>query len=327
MILHRELDIGELSLCPYMPDRKKQIKYFLASELDESEISFLLEKGWRKFGVYSFQPSCPDCQECIPIRVISDEFKPSKSQRRNLKKNSNIDVTFGPLKFSERAFGIYQDHSNQRFSQECTIEEFIEGFFSPSTPSLQSEYYLNDELIAVGFLDKGDDCLSSVYLIYDTKFSHLGLGTFSISHMQYSQYFNKKKNTSGHLWQGRFYSCVMDEDYLVAALRYVERNPVRAGIVRKPWRWKWSSAGVHVGQEDGVINLENITSLIDTTAEEWKEYINSDENDEKVEKIRKHTLLGRPLGTKDFVAKLGRRIGRVLNVLPRGRPKKQRGNK
>jgi putative transposase len=150
---------------------------------------------------------------------------------------------------------------------------------------------------------------------------------FSISHMRYSQYFNKKKKASGHLWQGRFYSCVMDDDYLVAALRYVERNPVRAGIVRKPWRWKWSSAGVHVGQEDGVMNLEEITSLIDTTAEEWKEYIDLDENEEKVEEIRKHTLLGRPLGTKDFIAKLGKRIGRVLNVLPRGRPKKQRSDK
>lgn len=70
------------------------------------------------------------------------------------------------------------------------------------------------------------------------------------------------------MWQGRFYSCVMDEGYLVTALRYVERNPVRAGIVRKPWQWKWSRAGVHVGQGDGSINLENITSLIDTTAEE-----------------------------------------------------------
>ncbi len=150
---------------------------------------------------------------------------------------------------------------------------------------------------------------------------------FSISHMRYSQYFNKKKNASGHLWQGRFYSCVLDEGYLLAALRYVERNPVRAGIVRKPWRWKWSSAGAHVGQGDGVINLENITSLIDTTAEEWKEYIDLDENEEKVEDIRKHTLLGRPLGTKDFIAKLSKKIGRVLNVLPRGRPKKQRSNK
>lgn len=117
MILHRKLDIGELSLCPYLPNRKKRIKYFLASGLDESEISFLLEKGWRKFGIYFFQPSCPDCRECVPFRVISDEFKPSKSQRRNLKKNKNTDVVFGPLKFSERAFEIYQNHSNQRFSQ------------------------------------------------------------------------------------------------------------------------------------------------------------------------------------------------------------------
>ncbi len=78
-----------------------------------------------------------------------------------------------------------------------------------------------------------------------------------------------------------------------------------------------------MGQGYGVINLENITSLVDTTAEEWKEYIDLDENEEKVEDIRKHTLLGRPLGTKDFIAKLGKRIGRALNVLPRGRPKKK----
>jgi len=180
MILHRELDIGELSLCPYLPERKKQIRYFLASELNESDISLLLAKGWRKFGVYFFQPSCPDCSECIPVRVLCDEFKPSKSQRRNLKKNSNIDIVFAPLKYSERAFEIYKDHSSQRFSQESNLEEFISGFFSPSVPSLQSEYYLNGELIGLGFLDKGEDCLSSVYFIYDTKFSHLGLGTFSI---------------------------------------------------------------------------------------------------------------------------------------------------
>jgi len=150
---------------------------------------------------------------------------------------------------------------------------------------------------------------------------------FSISHMQYSQYFNKKKKVSGHLWQGRFYSCVMDEDYLLTALRYVERNPVRAGIVRKPWRWKWSSAGEHVGQGNGIINLGKITTLIDTSAEEWKEYIDLVENEEEVENIRKHTMLGRPLGAKDFISKLGKRLGKVLSVLPRGRPKKQRSNK
>ena len=180
MILHRDLDIGELTICPYLPDRKKQIKYFLASELDESDISFLLAKGWRKFGLYFFQPSCPACQECVPLRVISDEFKPSKSQRRNLKKNVDIDVVFGPLKFSERAYERYKIHSHHRFSQECNPKEFIMSFYSPSTPSLQSEFYLDGELIGLGFLDRGKDCLSSVYFIYDTKYSHLGLGTFSI---------------------------------------------------------------------------------------------------------------------------------------------------
>ena len=150
---------------------------------------------------------------------------------------------------------------------------------------------------------------------------------FSISHMRYSQYFNKKKKASGHLWQGRFYSCVMDDDYLVTALRYVERNPVRAGIVRKPWQWKWSSAGEHVGQRNGIIDIENITTLIDTSDEEWKDYIDLAENREEVENIRKHTLLGRPLGTEDFIAKLGKRLGKVLSVLPRGRPKRKIANK
>lgn len=147
---------------------------------------------------------------------------------------------------------------------------------------------------------------------------------FSITHMRYSQYFNKKKNISGHLWQGRFYSCVLDEPHLLVALRYVEKNPVRAGIVEKAWQWKWSSAAVHIGRPNGAIYLEDITNIIDTTIESWKQYLDSDENKEDVKNIRKHTLLGRPFGAKAFIVKLGRKVGRILSVLPRGRPKKQK---
>ena len=180
MILHKGPELEDLSPCPYLPDRKKQVKYFLASELDESDISFLLSKGWRKFGTFFFQPVCPKCRECIPIRIVTDEFKPSKSQRRNLKRNRDIEVIPGPLKFSERAFEIYQDHSLQKFSQKGNLENFILNFYSPSVPGLQSEFYLNGNLIGVGYLDKGKDCLNSAYFFYDTRFSHLGLGTFSI---------------------------------------------------------------------------------------------------------------------------------------------------
>ena len=142
--------------------------------------------------------------------------------------------------------------------------------------------------------------------------------------MRYSQYFNKKKNTSGHLWQGRFYSCVLDEPHLMVALRYVEKNPVRAGMVEKAWQWKWSSETAHISRSTGAIYLEEIRNIIDITIESWKQYLDSDENEEDVKNIRKHTLLGRPLGTKAFIAKLGRKVGRILSVLPRGRPKKQK---
>ncbi len=59
---------------------------------------------------------------------------------------------------------------------------------------------------------------------------------FNSAHMRYSQYFNSKLKRRGHLWQGRFYSCVLDESHLVLAARYIERNPVRAGLVEKPWQ-------------------------------------------------------------------------------------------
>jgi len=76
---------------------------------------------------------------------------------------------------------------------------------------------------------------------------------FSIVHMRHSQYLNKRMGKSGHLWQGRFYSCVLDENYLIASLRYVENNPVRAGILKEAWKWKWSSAAYSVGIADGLL--------------------------------------------------------------------------
>jgi len=70
--------------------------------------------------------------------------------------------------------------------------------------------------------------------------------TFNTVHMLYAQYFNRKQNTTGHLWQGRFFSCVLDERHLYAAVRYVEMNPVRAGIAQAPQDYPWCSAKSHM---------------------------------------------------------------------------------
>jgi REP-associated tyrosine transposase len=146
--------------------------------------------------------------------------------------------------------------------------------------------------------------------------------TFSIAHMRYAQYFNTRRHGSGHLWQGRFYSCLLDDSYLMAAMRYVERNPVRAKLVKQPWHWPWSSAATHVGHTAGRINLQALNSVTELSAEAWKQFIDTGDGEEDIRTIRQHTMTGRPLGPLAFVTKLSETIGRRLQALPRGRPKK-----
>lgn len=147
--------------------------------------------------------------------------------------------------------------------------------------------------------------------------------TFNAAHMRYSQYFNKKLRQKGHLWQGRFYSCILDETHLILAARYIERNPVRAGIVEKPWQWPWSSATVHIDNDvKGMIELGNFLELIGMTCDSWKKYIDLPEEKSFLERIRKYTFNGRPLGVKTFIENLEAKMGRSLCALRVGRPKK-----
>ena len=146
--------------------------------------------------------------------------------------------------------------------------------------------------------------------------------TFNTAHMRYAQYFNKKNKRSGHLWQGRFFSCILDETHLIAAARYIERNPVRAGLVEKPWEWKWSSAQAHTKRGEPLLKLSNLFDFIEMPQSEWRQYIDAREDEKFVNAMRKHTLTGRPLGTIQFIAGLEKKSGRKFPGLERGRPKK-----
>ncbi len=146
---------------------------------------------------------------------------------------------------------------------------------------------------------------------------------FSVVHMRYSQYYNKKKATGGHLWQGRFYSCLLDEIHLMAAMRYVEKNPVRARLVKKAWDWKWSSAGFHTGRSTEILGLGDIEEIVGLGVEGWEEYLEGDEIKKELEKIRKNTMLGRPIGSSRFMAELEKKVGSIIRTLPRGRPRKK----
>ena len=144
--------------------------------------------------------------------------------------------------------------------------------------------------------------------------------TLNACHMRYAHYFNKKNRLTGHLWQGRFYSCVLDEQHLHATVRYVENNPVRAKLVKKAWQWEWSSAKAHSKEGDSMLLLDDINKYIEI--DDWKNYLSGKEDEEIIKGIRKNTLTGRPLGNDAFIIKLEKLFGKRLKALPRGRPKK-----
>jgi len=149
---------------------------------------------------------------------------------------------------------------------------------------------------------------------------------FNSAHMRYAQYVNGRRRATGHLWQGRFYSCVLGGTHLLAAARYVERNPVRAGMVNLSGEWEWSSAGIHAGKkiDNYGFDLDALWSFIPEEKSRWEESLRQVDDARVEEILRATTRTGRPLGNPAFVAMLEKRLHRRLLPLGVGRPAVQK---
>lgn len=134
------------------------------------------------------------------------------------------------------------------------------------------------------------------------------------AHRRYSRMINFRENWRGHLWQGRFASFPMDESYLLAAARYVEKNPVVAGLVEDAAAWPWSSARAHLAATDD--GLVSVAPLLEMTGD-WKLFLNKVEDETQLDEIRKHERTGRPLGSVGFIERLEVALDRPLK---RGKP-------
>jgi arginine-tRNA-protein transferase len=181
MLVYQEPRLSTPEECSYLPGRDSQMTFFFASDLSEEELDLVLRNSWRKFGAYFFRPQCQNCSACIPVRVPVIDFVASKSQRRNLKRNSDIVVQFiSDWNIDDELYELYENHSINRFGKKTDYDDFRTSFGFKSCPSYLSKYYLENKLIAAGFIDKSTDGLSSVYFIYHNSFLVRGLGNFSI---------------------------------------------------------------------------------------------------------------------------------------------------
>jgi putative transposase len=137
------------------------------------------------------------------------------------------------------------------------------------------------------------------------------------THRRYSAFINRRTETTGHLFQGRFSSVVMDEDNLRAALRYVSLNPVRAKLVERAEDWPWSSVRAHLaGWDDDLVEVApalarypDFAAMLDTPADDVEAFA----------PLRASENTGRPLGAPAFLVNLEQQLGRVIRPAKRGR--------
>lgn len=142
-------------------------------------------------------------------------------------------------------------------------------------------------------------------------------------HLRLAQFVNWTHGMTGRRWQGRFFSCPLDDRHTATAVRYVELNPVRAGLVREAESYQWSSAAAHAGLRNDDVLTADVRKLVGTG--DWRAWLREPDADELIEQLRLLTRTGRPFGEASFVDKAEQVTGRLLRPRPAGRPKvKQR---
>ena len=144
--------------------------------------------------------------------------------------------------------------------------------------------------------------------------------TFRHVNGRFAQYWNTEWNRSGHLWQNRYYSCPVEEAAVGRVLAYVERNPVRAGIVMSADDYEWSSAREHLGRAEWGPMLDAEWWSARWTAGEWRQVLKGGgECKRELREIREATYAGRPLGSAVFVSGVEEKLGRKLGGRAGGR--------
>ena len=141
-------------------------------------------------------------------------------------------------------------------------------------------------------------------------------------HGRYASYLNARQLASGHVWQGRYYSCPLDQYHLWEALRYVELNPVRGGIAERAEDYPWSSAAAHCHPHGADSLIQYDLWWTRFTAVSWREFLQFRPSEAMAKQIRQSTHTGRPLGAPEFVQAWERDLDRSLAPRKGGRPRK-----
>ena len=190
--------------CSYLSEHQSRFSYIHPTIALSTELySQLLSRGFRRSGSYVYQTSCHNCQKCVPVRLVVNDFQASRQQRRVWKKNTDIEVIIKPAVFEKAHYDLYVDYQKGRHGDgemaKATEDDYISFLSSEWSDTLFVEFSCAGELAGVAVIDRLDDALSAVYTFFDPKFAQRSLGVYAVLwEVEYAKSLGLKWNYLGY---------------------------------------------------------------------------------------------------------------------------------
>ena len=169
--------------CPYLPLLQAREQAFLADSLDPELYHDLMDRGFRRSGEMFYAADCPGCRRCVPIRVPVAEFAPSRSQRRVLRKNADVQVAVRAPTFTRATWDLYRSyvrHQHPTRPTDETEDDFRGSLYARVVDTREVVYSLGGQVVAISLVDVCGRSVSAVYHFYDPAFAARSLGVFSV---------------------------------------------------------------------------------------------------------------------------------------------------
>ncbi len=179
------LFLSQQHTCSYL-DNKTACSAFVhpSVQLSSELYSSLLEQGFRRSGSEVYRPACPNCLECVAVRIPVKNFTPSRKHKRCLQKNQLTQVSIKPAMFQEKHYHLYQKYQLARHGPggmaDSNPEDYMSFLSSNWCDTWFVEFTVNNQLVAVAIVDHPKNILSAVYTFYDPEFSKFSPGVYAI---------------------------------------------------------------------------------------------------------------------------------------------------